>query len=130
MDESSESGSALAANQGFYQAFETLDIDVMKTVWDDQVEVTCVHPGWSMLRGWDDVMASWERIMENTTMMQFVITDAEATVEGDYSWVTCTENLTSVVNAQVNGASVQTTNILHQRDGKWRLVHHHGSPVM
>ncbi|MEE8518175.1 MAG: nuclear transport factor 2 family protein [Dehalococcoidia bacterium] len=130
MVEPSDADAALAANQAFYSAFESLDIDVMKSAWDDEAAVTCVHPGWVMLRGWDDVMASWERIMDNATMMQFIVTDAEASVEGDWAWVTCTENLTSVVNAQVNGARVQTTNILHKRDGKWRLVHHHGSPVM
>ena len=130
MVDSSETDAALAANQAFYQAFETLDIDEMRAAWDDQAEVTCVHPGWGMLRGWDDVMASWDRIMDNASMMQFMITDAEARVEGDWAWVTCTENLTSVLNAQANSSRVQTTNILRRRDGKWRMVHHHGSPMM
>ena len=63
-------------------------------------------------------------------MMQFSITDAEVTIEGAFAWVTCTENLTTVVDARVNEARVQTTNLFHQVDGLWLLVHHHGSPVM
>ncbi|MCI0821688.1 MAG: nuclear transport factor 2 family protein [Chloroflexi bacterium] len=25
---------------------------------------------------------------------------------------------------------VQTTNIFRRRDGRWAMVHHHGSPIM
>ena len=118
------------ANEGFYRAFETLDIDRMTAVWARDETVRCVHPGWALLQGWTDVMESWERIFDNATMMHFIITGTETSVEGDWAWVARTEHLTQVMNGQVVESRVQTTNIFRKREGRWLMVHHHGSPVM
>lgn len=117
------------ANLRFYRAFESLDVDQMKAVWVGEDSVTCVHPGWPLLRGRDSVMSSWKRIFENTTLMHFNITDTQVTVAGDWAWVTCTENITSVVDGKVTAGKVQATNIYTRRLGRWLTVHHHGSPV-
>jgi len=118
------------ANLGFYRAFESLDIDRMATVWAKDDTVRCVHPGWSMLEGWNDVMESWERIFDNSAMMKFIITGTQVSVEEDWAWVVCTENLTSLVNGQVVDSKIEATNIFRSRHGHWAIVHHHGSPVM
>ena len=130
MASESEAGAVLDANDRFYRAFESLDMDRMAAVWQQDASARCVHPGWPMLAGWEQIGASWERIFDNAAMMQFSITDAEVSIEGAFAWVTCTENLTTVVDARVNEARVQTTNLFHKIDGLWLLVHHHGSPVM
>ena len=119
----------LAANQAFYDAFESLEISRMESVWSREDEVTCVHPGWPILTGWFEVMGSWERILEGAAMMTFTITGAEATVAGEAAWVTCTENLTSLVNGRVMDGRIETTNLFVKREGRWLVVHHHGSPV-
>ena len=118
------------ANQGFYDAFSGLDIIEMSRAWLQDGSVKCIHPGWALLTGWEDVMRSWERIFDNATMMQFAITDLEITVEGDWAWVTCTENITFVDDARVAEGRVQATNMYKFHDSKWLMVHHHGSPVM
>ncbi|MEJ7765893.1 MAG: nuclear transport factor 2 family protein, partial [Acidimicrobiales bacterium] len=51
--------SLLLANQAFYTAFETRDLDVMSALWERSSRVTCTHPGWSTLRGWPHVQASF-----------------------------------------------------------------------
>ena len=130
MMQSDETAAVTAANDAFYRAFESLDIDDMTEVWARDEVVRCVHPGWGMLQGWTDVMASWERICDNATMMHFVITGAEVSVEGEWAWVACTENLTQVIDGQVVESRVQTTNIFRKRAGRWLLAHHHGSPLM
>ena len=56
----------LEANRRFYQALSDLDLDAMASVWLEEPWVRCVHPGWPMLSGWDDVMESWKRIFDNT----------------------------------------------------------------
>ena len=117
------------ANAAFYRAFELLDPGMMAEVWANDDSVRCVHPGWPMLAGRDAVMESWERIFDNAAMMQFDIADAEVTVEGSWAWVTCTERLTSVQGGRVAEGSVQTTNLFRKQDGRWLMVHHHGSPV-
>ena len=118
------------ANLGFYRAFESLDVDRMADVWAHDADVKCIHPGWPLLRGWDAIFGSWGRIFDNTTMMQFAITEVEVSLESEWAWVTCTENLTSVVDGGVNQGVVQATNIYYKQGGRWLLVHHHGSPSM
>ena len=130
MQENQEIEAVKEANLGFYRAFESLDVGLMAGVWVQDASVTCVHPGWPLLRGWDAIFGSWGRIFDNTTMMQFVVTEAEVSLEGDWAWVTCAENLTSVVDGSVNQGTVQATNIYRKREGRWLLVHHHGSPSM
>ena len=118
------------ANQLFYRAFETLDIDQMSGVWDDQYEVTCVHPGWPLIQGRDEVIQSWASIFNNTMVMQFTITETSVHMDGDWAWVVCTESLRSVVDGRVTEAKIEATNIFSKRSERWMIVHHHGSPVM
>ncbi len=119
----------LAANDAFYDAFSSLDISRMEAVWSKGDVVTCTHPGWALLSGWFEVMQSWERIFAGAATMTFRIAEAEANVEGEVAWVTCAENLVSVVDGRVMEARVEATNIFVLRDGHWLLTHHHGSPV-
>jgi hypothetical protein len=37
--------SVLAANQAFYEAFETHDLDAMSDLWEHSDRASCVHPG-------------------------------------------------------------------------------------
>ena len=118
------------ANQLFYRAFETLDIDQMSGVWDDQYEVTCVHPGWPLIQGRDEVIQSWASIFNNTMVMQFTITETSVHIDGDWAWVVCTESLRSVVDGRVNEAKIEATNIFSKHGERWMIIHHHGSPVV
>ena len=130
MAEMADEAAVIVANAVFYDALDNLDLDRMDAVLATEEPVRVVHPGWPLVSGREAVLASWERIFDNAAMMQFSITDAEVSIEGAFAWVTCTENLTTVVDARVNEARVQTTNLFHKVDGLWLLVHHHGSPVM
>ena len=129
MTELSDEAAVLEANAGFYRAFESLSADDMAAVWAEEEPVYCVHPGWPLLSGRENVLQSWARIFDNAAMMQFNVTDAEANVEGDWAWVVCTERLTSVQGDQVAEGRIQTTNLFRKHEGRWLMVHHHGSPV-
>ena len=120
----------MRANEGFYRAFESLDVDKMAEVWlhDDSVQV--IHPGWQVKRGWEEVRESWDTIFSNTRYMEFDIADVRVLMSGDFAWVTCTENLRSVVGDEQNMGIVQATNIFVQRGEAWLMVHHHGSPLL
>ena len=125
---SSDVEAVVEANLRFYQAFSTLDIAEMEKVWENSDRVLCVHPGWNLLVGWEPVMKSWEGIFSNSTLMHFNITDAEAEVEGNCGWVSCVENITSVIDGKASNFSIQATNVFVQSDDGWRIVHHHASP--
>ena len=118
--------SLLAANQAFYTAFETRDLDAMSSVWERSGRATCTHPGWATLRGWPHVQASFFALFGGPSSLQFVLTETKAHVHGDAGWVTVDEDLLG----DQHGATVAALN-LFARDGhgSWRMVAHHGSPV-
>lgn len=118
-----------AANEEFYLAFEHVDLDRMHAVWDDDEDVTCVHPGWPLLRGRGRVMRSWALIFANTPYIQFFLTDVHVQVTGEIAVVTCAENILTSVGDAEGDATVVATNVFRRRDDGWRLVVHHGSPV-
>jgi ketosteroid isomerase-like protein len=124
----------IAANAELYAAFEEGDPDRMEAVWDDADDVSCVHPGWPILRGRSRVLRSWSVIMANTNYIQFFLTGVHAVVDDDVAVLTCEENiLTSVAEpdgALSESAKVVSTNVFRRRADGWRLWLHHGSPVL
>ena len=119
----------LEANAAFYRAFESLDLRHMAEVWLRAPYIKCVHPGWGLLVGWGPVMESWERIFSSTLEMRFALTNVQAQVCGDVAWVVLTENIESRQRDGKMQARVEATNLFERRDGRWFLVHHHGSPI-
>jgi ketosteroid isomerase-like protein len=125
------------ANAEFYAAFEEADLDRMGALWADgpyAQGVSCVHPGWAMLRGRDEVLRSWALIMANTSYIQFVLTDVRTDVYGDQAVVTCKENILTAGDDSdpgfLAGGSVVSTNVFVRMGGEWRLLLHHGSPIL
>src|SRR3989442_1616145 len=98
------------ANEGFYE--------------------TCIHPGWNLRSGWPAVRDSWVMIFNNTFSMQFRLTDVMIQVAGDVAWVLCMENITSSTDGEGQESRVLATNLYERQQGRWLMIHHHGSPVM
>lgn len=119
------------ANALLYSSFETGDVDLMESVWDEEEPeaLVCVHPGWPMLRGRAAVLRSWSAVMANTDYIQFFLTDVHVAVHGSTAVVTCTENVLTSVDVGENAAVVSTNVFVLRADG-WRLQVHHGSPVL
>ena len=117
------------ANERFYRAFESLDIEKMARVWVQDDTAHVIHPGWTAKYGWEEVRDSWVAIFDNTRYMEFDVTDVHILVVGDLARVTCVENLRSVVGDEQNTGQVQATNLYVQRGEQWLMVHHHGSPI-
>lgn len=116
----------LAANQAFYDAHEARNLRAMSDVWEHSDRAVCVHPGWPILRTWPVIEESWRRILEGPGRNQFILTNVSVEAVGDLAWVTLDENL---VQGGATG-TVAATNIYVQVDGSWKLVAHHGSPVI
>jgi ketosteroid isomerase-like protein len=116
----------LAANEAFYDAHERRDLDAMGEVWDHTDAVVCTHPGWPILRTWPLVEESWRRIFAGGGRNQFIITNVVATGGPDVVWVTLDENLMQ----EAATGTVAATNVFIRTDLGWKIVLHHGSPVM
>ena len=117
-----------AANQRFYDAFGALDIDLMNSVWEPSERAMCVHPGWPALVDWELIRQSWQRIFDNTTLMHFNVKYLNAAVQGDCGWVTCVENISSVLQGTASNFGVLATNIFVRTPSGWRMIAHHASP--
>jgi ketosteroid isomerase-like protein len=120
-------GEVLAANRAFYDAHEARDLAAMAAVWEHSDRVVCVHPGWPILRTWPMVETSWRRIFAGPGRNQFILTNESITVIGDTAWVTLEENL---VDVGATGTVAATNVFAAADDGTWRLVVHHGSPIL
>lgn len=128
------------ANHRFYRAFAALDLEQMDEVWLHEDWVECVHPGWDLMLGWEEVRESWARIFANTQRIKIEISSIWVRVEGDVAWVACTEHVTSTFERGFDQAKVQATNIFVRRAGaleapspsagdRWQMVAHHASPL-
>ncbi len=117
------------ANRRYYAAFESLDITQMDEIWAHDDWVQCVHPGWDLLLGWAEVREGWVRIFSNTRQTKIALGAVVIHVEGDTAWVACTEQVTSAYSDGIDDVLAQATNIFIYRDGKWRIVAHHASPL-
>ncbi len=116
----------IIVNQAFYDAHEARDAQAMADLWLHTDDVWCVHPGWPILRGWPAVGQSWDAIIGGPGRLQFILTDVVAQVEGATGWVSLNENLVGPGET----STVATVNLFRFTDDGWRLLAHHGSPVM
>ena len=130
---------ALATHRAFYDAVETGDVDLMASLWVDDPETSCVHPGAMPLRGTAAVLRSWTVLMANVGYIQFFLTEREVTTlppgDDDPSAVviTCTESILSGSEPSgdetFTGAKAVCTSILVRDGGGWKFWSRHASPV-
>jgi len=112
---------ALAANEAFYDAFNQKDPSLMDTLWADSDDVTCIHPGWNLLRGRDAVLESWHSILTNPGQPRIVTGGATASIHGALAVVICRE--------LVAGSPLLATNVFVLDGEAWKMLHHHSGPV-
>jgi ketosteroid isomerase-like protein len=115
------SEAVLTANEAFYRAFNEKDFEAMEEVWSSSEEVSCIHPGWNVLSGREDVLGSWRTILGNPDQPRIVFGGAAIQLLGDTALVVCRE--------LVAGSPLAATNIFVNEAGSWKLVHHQSGPV-
>jgi ketosteroid isomerase-like protein len=111
----------LAANQAFYDAFASADVDAMARLWGREHVVACIHPGWIALHGRDAVVGSWRAILGSPEPPKVRASGASAVVLGDAAFVTCVEH--------IGDAELAATNVFALEQGEWRVVHHQAGPM-
>jgi hypothetical protein len=121
LTKSDESEAVLQANEAFYRAFNLKDADAMEAVWSSRADVCCIHPGWNVIRGRDEVLASWRGILSNPTQPRIVVGGAEVTLLGSVALVVCRE--------LVSGSPLAASNVYLLEEGVWKLLQHQSGPV-
>ena len=124
-----EDNAVREANERFYRAFESLNLEAMEAAWAHEEHVQCIHPGWDVLVGWEAVRTSWETIFKNTEEIRFTLGDVRVQIVGPIAWVTCTENILSQSRGKISVTSVLATNLFERTSGEWQMIHHHASHI-
>lgn len=121
----------LSANAMFYRAFEVRDIELMGQLWANTPYVRCIHPGWEPLFGWEEVVGSWDQIFKGMETLRFSLADVSVRVGGELAWVELSEMLEATHDGKPARSQVVATNLFERgTDGRWRLIHHHASPIL
>ncbi len=130
---------ALAVHRAFYDAVETGDVDLMASLWVDDPDTSCIHPGATPLRGTAAVLRSWTVLMANVGYIQFFLTDQQVTslppggAEPSAVIITCTENILSGGQSSdeevFQGGKAVCTSILVRDGAGWKFWSRHASPV-
>ena len=55
------------AENAFYEALERADLEAMMSVWAEDEEIVCVHPGGPRLAGQDQVRENWRQIFSGAS---------------------------------------------------------------
>ena len=139
--------SALATHRAFYDAVETGDVDLMASLWVDDPETSCVHPGAMPLRGTAAVLRSWTVLMANVGYIQFFLTDIDIMTfppggdEPHTAVITCTENILSgeglaSAGSFTGGKAIATSMLVRDpstgsgQTAQWKIWMRHASPVV
>jgi hypothetical protein len=129
----------LEVHRLFYDAVESGDVDLMASLWVDDPDTSCVHPGAVPLRGTSQVLRSWTVLMATVGYIQFFLTDVDVVMlprgsdEPDTAVIVCTENILSgegmtSPDAFAGGRAV-CTSIVVRTGGGWKFWSRHASPI-
>ncbi len=130
----------LKANERFYQAIETADLDLMRAVWVTaevgEAAAHCVHPGQAAVHGVGKILRSWALVLSRLSYLQFFLTDVRVVLMEPVAVVTCVENILSNLpgdeagQAGFAGSHYEAINVYSRQDeGGWRLLTHSSAPV-
>jgi ketosteroid isomerase-like protein len=119
----------LAANEAFNSAFSQLNGGAMEATWAHDGTVTIIHPiSKEPLVGWDAVRGSWQGTLSRYKEVSINMPPSAVGIVGNAAWVIGVEDFKGVrPNGDKNEFRALTTNIFEKRDGRWLMVHHHGS---
>jgi uncharacterized protein (TIGR02246 family) len=113
--------------QQFYEALQRGDIERLMSVWSDDEEISCVHPGGPRVVGADAIRAAFDAMFANGTI------NARPEKVRRLQTHSCAvhsvlENIQVMTTEGLQSAWVVATNVYLKTAQGWRLVSHHASP--
>ncbi len=120
--------SSTEAEDAFYTAFSSGDLNAMRGIWLDADYTSCVHPMGNRLSGTTAILKSWETILKNTTDIMIEISDLGIHSLQQLAVHTLTENIHSLDTPEQIHRFL-ATNIYKQTADGWKLILHHASPI-
>lgn len=117
---------AEAAETHFYEAFSNSDTEQMMAVWAEIPEISCIHPGGSLLEGAYQIRSSWNKILRPTTRRIFKLRTLMRHESSGFYLSLVEENI-SLDGRFPAGPPIYATNFYRCFDNKWLMILHHAS---
>jgi len=116
------------AESAFYDAIERADLDAMMSVWAEDEEIVCVHPGGPRLSGFARVREGWRVTFTGGPRLKIRVSEA-LRLQGPLVAVhSVLENIV-VAGEGALRVPVIATNIYLRTATGWRMLSHHASPA-
>ena len=116
------------AEAAFYEAFEKSDLEAMMSVWADEEDIVCVHPGGARLAGVEQVREAWRQIFAGGQTLRFRLRQQQALNGMTLVVHSVYEEITVASEARARPAVI-ATNVYMRTESGWRMVVHHASPA-
>jgi ketosteroid isomerase-like protein len=116
-------------NDRFYEALSGQNLIRLEQLWSHSAYVRCVHPGWQMVTGWENIRESWRKLFTSKICLTVEPETAEVTLHGRIAVVTCRATMTSFTLDGSKMTTTLATNVFEKTRGRWQLILHHASPV-
>ncbi len=111
----------------FYEALQQGDIDRLMTVWSDDDDIVCVHPGGPRMIGPAAIRAAFDSIFANGAI-PVTPTDVRRVESAGCVVHHLTERVDMQTAEGPQTAWVIATNVYMKTMHGWRMVAHHASP--
>lgn len=113
----------------FYEAMQQGDIELLMSVWSDDEEIACVHPGGPRMVGPAAIRAAFEAVFSNGPVD--VHPDKVRRLHTNSSAVHHVVERVRILSDQgPQSAWAIVTNVFLKTPQGWRMVLHHASPGM
>lgn len=116
------------AENAFYEALSRGDFELMMSVWADDEEIVCVHPGGPRFAGQEQVRDSWRSILAGGAGLGVHVSQLVAVNNPMTAVHNVQESLAPPGEPKPRGPVVATNVYLRTAAG-WRMVAHHASFV-
>lgn len=120
--------SAQDVEAAFYDALERGDLETMMSVWAEDEDIVCVHPGGPRLLGYVEIREAWRRIFDAGNRFSVRVVQ-QSTVTTPFAVVSCVLEQVAQRDNRSQQAPVAATNVVVRGALGWRLVAHHASAV-
>ncbi len=114
------------AEEAFYHAFKTANLEAMMHVWLNADYIECIHPMSHRLMGINAIQESWQAIFSNSTEIQFETVESRQLKHNDLAIHVVNEKLKIKGNLYTQ---ILTTNIYENTAHGWHIILHHASPA-
>jgi ketosteroid isomerase-like protein len=114
------------AEAAFYEAIERGDLEEMMSIWAEDEEIVCIHPGGPRITGYTSVREAWRRVFEGGSRLVVRIGDV-STVQGPFTAVHSVVEHIGLADDDRAHAPVIATNVYVRSALGWRLLVHHAS---